>query len=299
MSADRAAAAGGGAGGRGRLGAFLRLMRFHRPIGILLLLWPTLWALWIAAGGVPDLHVLAVFVAGVVLMRAAGCVVNDLADRDFDRQVTRTRDRPLATGEIAPREALGLFAALVALAGGLVLTLDWPVVLMALVAVPVAATYPLAKRWTHLPQFHLGVAFSWGIPMAFVAQSGSLPRVAWLLALANLLWTVAYDTQYAMVDRPDDLKAGVKSTAVLFGHEDRLIIGIIQLMALLALVAVGTQAGLGTAYQAGLVAAAGLGLYQQWLIRARQPAACFRAFLNNNWLGAAVFAGIALDYALG
>lgn len=283
---------------RERLLQYLLLMRFHKPIGTLLLLWPTLWALWIAGEGRPEPRVLLVFVSGVVLMRAAGCVINDLADRDFDHRVLRTRDRPLATGKVSPKEALWLFFALVAAAGALVLSLSPLVVLLALVAVPVAATYPLMKRWTHLPQLHLGIAFSWGIPMAFAAQSGEIPPVAWVLVCANVLWTVAYDTLYAMVDRPYDLRIGVKSTAILFGEADRLIVGLLQGLTLAALLAAGMKAGLGGAYQTGLAVATGLAVYQQWLIRTREPGGCFQAFLNNNWLGFAVFAGMALDYAL-
>lgn len=278
--------------------AYLRLMRFHRPVGIFLLLWPTLWALWLAGEGRPAPWVVVVFVLGVVLMRAAGCVVNDLADRDFDPRVLRTRDRPLATGEVSAREAAWLCAALTLTAGALVLTQDPLAILLALAAVPIAATYPLMKRWTHLPQFHLGLAFSWGIPMAFAAQTGEVPMLAWVLLCANLLWTVAYDTMYAMVDRPYDIEIGVKSTAILFDDADRLIIGIIQLMALGALIAVGVRAGLGLLYYLGLAVAVGLGVYQQRLIRNREPEQCFRAFLNNNWLGLAVTVGLVLDYAL-
>ncbi len=281
---------------RARLGPYLRLMRFDRPIGILLLLWPTLWALWIAGGGHPDAHVAVVFLLGVVLMRAAGCVINDYADRDFDPHVARTRGRPLASGEVAPREALVLFVILCLLAFALVLTLDRFTVLLSFVGAFLAATYPFVKRYSHLPQIYLGAAFGWAVPMVFAAQGGGLPREAWLLFIATVLWATAYDTMYAMVDREDDLKIGVKSTAILFGDADRLIIGIIQLMFFVVLLIVGEHLAMGFWYYLGLGLAAGLALYQQYLIRRREPAGCFRAFLNNNWLGAVIFAGIALDF---
>jgi len=281
---------------RERLTEYARLMRLDRPIGILLLLWPTLWALWIAGQGRPDPLVLAVFVAGVVLMRSAGCVINDFADRHFDPHVARTRDRPIAAGRVSPREALILFAVLCLLAFGLVLLMNRLTILLSFVAVALAAVYPFTKRVTHLPQVVLGAAFGWAIPMAFAAQTGELPRIAWLLFLVNILWSVAYDTLYAMVDREDDLKIGVKSTAILFGEADRLVVGVLQLLVLLGLSLVGSLAGLGDFYAIGLLVAALLALYQQYLIRDRDPQRCFEAFLNNNWFGAAVFAGIALDY---
>lgn len=281
---------------RERLVEYARLMRLDRPIGILLLLWPTLWALWIAGQGRPDPLVLAVFVAGVVLMRSAGCVINDFADRHFDPHVARTRDRPIAAGRVSPREALILFAVLCLLAFGLVLLMNRLTILLSFVAVVLAAVYPFTKRITHLPQVVLGAAFGWAIPMAFAAQTGELPRIAWLLFVVNILWSVAYDTLYAMVDREDDLKIGVKSTAILFGEADRLVVGVLQLLVLLGLSLVGSLAGLGDFYAIGLLVAALLALYQQYLIRDRDPQRCFEAFLNNNWFGAAVFAGIALDY---
>jgi 4-hydroxybenzoate polyprenyltransferase len=271
-------------------------MRLHRPIGIFLLLWPALWALWIAGEGSPDPLVLFVFVAGVVLMRSAGCVINDYADRGFDPHVARTRERPIAAGQVTPREALLLFAALCLLALGLVLLMNSLTIWLSLVGALLAVTYPFMKRYTHLPQVYLGAAFGWAVPMAFAAQTGEVPRVAWLLFVATILWATAYDTMYGMVDREDDLKIGVKSTAILFGESDRLIIAIIQVVLLLALVLAGQAAGLGVYYYFGLLLATTLLVYQQYLIRERRPAACFKAFLNNNWFGAAVFGGIVLDY---
>lgn len=283
-------------GWRARLGPYLRLMRFDRPIGIMLLLWPTLWALWIASAGRPDGHVALVFLLGVVLMRAAGCVINDYADRDFDPHVARTRTRPLASGEVSPREALVLFVVLCLLAFALVLTLNRLTVLLSLVGALLAATYPFVKRYSHLPQIYLGAAFGWAVPMVFAAQTGTVPREAWLLFIATVLWATAYDTMYAMVDREDDLKIGVKSTAILFGDADRLIIGIIQAMFFAVLLILGRQLAMGFWYHLGLSFAAALAFYQQYLIRRREPSECLRAFLNNNWFGALIFAGIALDY---
>ncbi|RMD78897.1 MAG: 4-hydroxybenzoate octaprenyltransferase [Gammaproteobacteria bacterium] len=288
----------GARGWRERLRQYALLMRLHRPIGILLLLWPTLWALWIAGQGRPDPLVLAVFVAGVVLMRSAGCVINDYAGRGFDPHVARTRDRPLAAGRVSPREALALFAGLCLVAFLLVLQLNRLTVLLSFAALALAALYPFTKRVTHLPQLVLGLAFGWAIPMAFAAQTGAVPPVAWTLLLANVLWSTAYDTFYAMVDRPDDLRIGVRSTAILFGRLDRLMVGLCQAGFLALLALAGAQAGLAWPYGLGLAAAAGLMAYEQWLVRRREPAACFRAFLHNRWVGAAVFAGIALDYLL-
>jgi 4-hydroxybenzoate polyprenyltransferase len=279
-----------------RLLQYAYLMRLHRPIGTFLLLWPALWALWIAGEGSPDPLVLFVFVAGVVLMRSAGCVINDYADRDFDPHVARTRERPIAAGQVTPREALILFAVLCLLALGLVLLMNSLTIWLSLVGALLAVTYPFMKRYTQLPQVYLGAAFGWAVPMAFAAQTGEVPRVAWLLFVATILWATAYDTMYGMVDREDDLKIGVKSTAILFGESDRLIIAIIQAVLLLALVFAGQAAGLGVYYYFGLLLATALLVYQQYLIRERRPAACFKAFLNNNWFGAAVFGGIVLDY---
>ena len=279
-----------------RLMDYARLMRLHRPIGILLLLWPTLWALWIAGQGRPDLRVLAVFVLGVVLMRSAGCVINDYADRDFDPHVERTRARPIAAGRVNPREALVLFATLCLIAFALVLTLNRLTILLSFAGAFLAATYPFVKRFTHLPQFYLGAAFGWGIPMAFAAQTGGIPPVGWTLFAANVCWAVAYDTAYAMVDRDDDHKVGVKSTAILFGRHDRAMVFLFHVVTLSLLAYSGALAGLGLRYYAGLAAAFGFVLYQQHLMRDRTRDGCFRAFLNNNWFGAAVFAGLLLHY---
>jgi 4-hydroxybenzoate polyprenyltransferase len=281
---------------RGKFLDYLRLMRLHRPIGIWLLLWPTLWGLWFAAGGLPPLKLLVIFALGTVLMRSAGCVINDFADRGFDPHVARTRDRPIAAGRVTPDEALRLFVVLCLMAFGLVTQLDLATVLMSLPAVALVASYPYAKRFHSLPQAHLGLAFAWGIPMAFTATG---PPVPWLLCaelvLATVLWAVAYDTFYAMVDRDDDRRVGVKSSAILFGRHDRAITAALQ-AAVLALLAHAGH-GLGAAYFAGLGVAAALAGYQQWLIRDREPGRCFRAFLNNQWFGAAVFAGLAVALA--
>jgi len=279
-----------------RLSAYARLMRFHKPIGAFLLLWPTLWALWLACDGHPTPKLFVVFVAGVFLMRAAGCIINDFADRDFDPHVTRTRERPLATGEVSVTEALLLFALLALVAFGLVLTLDRLAVELAFVGLALAVSYPFMKRFTYLPQPYLGLAFGWGIPMAYAAATGSVPAEAWLLFIANILWATVYDTMYAMVDRSDDIRIGVKSTAILFGPLDRLIVGILQALLLGNLVLVGTRLGLNGAYYAGLIVALCFALYEQQLIRGRDPQRCFQAFINNNWFGAAVFAGILLNY---
>ncbi len=282
-----------------KLRQYAYLMRLHKPIGIFLLMWPTAWALWIAGEGYPDLLVVLVFAAGVLLMRSAGCVINDYADRDIDPHVARTRDRPIAAGRVTPKEALILCAVLCMVAFGLVLLMNSLTIWLSLAGGLLAATYPFMKRYTHLPQVFLGAAFGWAVPMAFAAQTGGVSKTAWLLFVATVLWATAYDTIYAMVDREDDLKIGVKSTAILFGDSDRLITGIIQVLFLVALVLAGQSAGLGGYYYFGLLLAAGLLLYQQYLIRDREPPACFQAFLNNNWVGAAVFGGIVLDYLAG
>ncbi len=279
-----------------KLKDYAQLMRLHRPIGILLLAWPTLWALWIAGEGNPGWHVLVVFVSGVVLMRSAGCVINDYADRGFDPHVARTRDRPVAAGRVSPREALALFAVLCLIAFALVLTLNRLTILLSFAGAFLAATYPFLKRYTHLPQFYLGAAFGWGIPMAFAAQTGGVPPLAWVLFAANVFWAVAYDTAYAMVDRVDDLKVGVKSTAILFGRYDRAMIFLFHIVTIALLAMVGTLAHLGLGYYAGLTVALGLAIYQQHLIRERERDGCFRAFLNNNWFGAAVFTGLMMSY---
>ncbi|WP_018233262.1 4-hydroxybenzoate octaprenyltransferase [Thioalkalivibrio thiocyanodenitrificans] len=282
-----------------RLKAYALLVRLHRPIGIYLLLWPALWALWVAAEGWPRPDVLLIFIAGVVLMRSAGCAINDYADRHIDPHVARTRERPIASGLVSPREALAVFVVLCLLAFVLVLFLNRLTILLSLVAVVLAGSYPFMKRLHHLPQVHLGAAFGWAVPMAFAAQTGEFPPpVAWLIFIAAVLWATVYDTFYAMADREDDLRLGVKSSAILFGEADRMITGILQLLLLWSLWLVGREAGLGLWYWLGLAVAAGSALYQQYLIVERRPAACFRAFLNNHWFGAAVFAGVFLDYLL-
>ena len=279
-----------------RLTQYWYLMRFHRPIGIFLLLWPALWALWIAGNGSPRPLVVAVFVAGVVIMRAAGCVINDYADRDFDPMVSRTQDRPIAAGKVSPTEALGLFAVLCLVAFCLVLQMNGMTILLSFVGVFLAASYPFMKRYTHLPQLYLGLAFGWAVPMVFAAQTETLPATAWLLYVATILWALGYDTMYAMVDRDDDLQIGVKSTAILFDDNDRLYIAVIQGLVLFTLYLVGRSASLGLVYDIGLLVAAGFAVYQQSLIFDRSRDGCFRAFLNNNWFGAVVFAGIVLHY---
>ncbi len=281
-----------------RLYEYVQLTRLNRPIGILLLLWPALWALWIAGAGKPDVLVLIVFILGTILMRSAGCVINDYADRDIDPLVKRTSGRPLAAGRVSEKEVLVLFIVLALIAFGLVLLLNWLTIALSFVGAGLAVSYPFMKRYTHLPQFYLGATFGWAIPMAFAAETGSVPFVAWILFTANIFWAVAYDTAYAMIDRDDDIKIGVKSTAILFGQYDRLMIAISHVIALLLLYWVGEQVGLGWWYQIGLVTAAGLAIYQQILIKDRDKAKCFRAFLDNNRFGMVVFAGLFLDYLL-
>ncbi len=283
----------------GRLREYSRLIRLDRPIGIWLLLAPALWALWFAADGMPDPRILAVFVAGVVLMRSAGCAINDWADRDFDARVERTKDRPLAAGRITPREALGVFMVLAGLAFALVLTLDALTIVLALPALALAVSYPFAKRYTHLPQFHLGAAFGFAVPMAFAAATANIPALAWVLFAATLSWAVAYDTLYAMADRPDDRRAGVKSTAILFGRYDLFWIGVFQIATLILLGVAGRMDGRGVWYAAGLVLSAASFVHQLWQARHRDPAACLRAFRANQWVGWSVFAGLAVDYAVG
>ena len=279
-----------------KLWPWIQLMRLDRPVGTLLLLWPTLWAVWIAGNGSPSVRTVIVFTLGVIVMRAAGCVINDFADRNIDGHVKRTEGRPLATGALSGRQALMLFAGLAAVAFVLVLFLNTFTILLSLGALALAVLYPFMKRYTHLPQVVLGAAFSWAIPMAFAAETNSVPAIAWLLYTANLLWTVAYDTEYAMVDRDDDLKIGVKSTAILFGEMDRLMIGALQGMALFALWLLGRQLSFGDFWLAGLAVAAGLFVYQHWLMRERSRDGCFQAFLNNQWVGLAVFVGLLADY---
>ena len=276
--------------------SYVRLLRLNRPIGIWLLLWPTLWALWIAAQGRPDPRVFLVLVIGTILVRSAGCVINDFADRNIDGHVRRTANRPLATGEVAPAEALILFAGLMLIALGLVLSMNRITLLFAVGGAALLVVYPFTKRFLSTPQFVLGLAFAWGVPMAFAAQLGEVPRVGWLLFLAAIIWVVVYDTQYAMADRVDDLKIGVRSTAVLFGDMDRVFIGGLQVLLFASLALAGRGASLSGWYYGGLAAAAVFAVYQQYLIRDRDVGNCFRAFLNNAWLGGAVFCGIALDY---
>lgn len=279
-----------------KLLAYHRLMRTDKPIGALLLLWPTLWALWVATPGLPPLWILAVFVAGVWLMRAAGCVVNDYADRKFDGHVKRTANRPLPSGAVTEKEARTLFVVLILISFLLVLTLNTMTILLSVAALALAWVYPFMKRYTHLPQVVLGAAFGWSIPMAFAAVSETVPLSCWLMFLANILWAVAYDTEYAMVDRDDDLKIGIKSTAILFGRQDKLIIGILQVAVLALMVAIGYLNGLNGVFYAAVVAAGGLFVYQQKLIANRDRDACFKAFLNNNYVGLVLFLGLAASY---
>ena len=283
---------------RERLSRYWLLVRGDRPIGWLLLLWPTWWALWVASGGVPKVWTLLVFSAGVWLTRAAGCVINDYADRWLDGSVERTRHRPLATGAVSPREALLLFAVLMLLALALVCTTNLLTVLLSGVGALLAASYPYLKRYTHLPQVYLGMAFGWGIPMAFAAVQGTVPPVAWVLYVANIFWATAYDTWYAMVDRDDDIRMGAKSTAILFGDLDRAAIAVLYMLMLLALLLAGRQAELRWPYGCGLGVAALLVAYEFLITRRRDRAGCFRAFLHNHWVGMAVFAGIAAHYLL-
>lgn len=279
-----------------KLLAFHRLMRTDKPIGALLLLWPTLWALWIAKSGVPPLSILVVFITGVWLMRAAGCVINDYADRKFDGHVKRTAYRPLPQGEVTEHEARLLFLVLVLFSFLLVLTLNTMTILLSIAALLLAWIYPFMKRYTHLPQVVLGAAFGWSIPMAFSAVSESLPLSCWLMFLANICWAVVYDTQYAMVDRDDDRKIGIKSTAILFAEHDRLIIGIFQITMLVLMSVIGWLNEMHGIYYGALCIAAGLFLWQQWLIYHRQRDNCFRAFLNNNYVGMVLFLGLAVSY---
>ncbi len=279
-----------------KLISYMQLMRLDRPIGILLLLWPTLSALWIAAEGVPDLSVLIVFVLGVIIMRSAGCVINDYADRDVDGLVRRTMNRPLVSGALEAKEALILFAGLGVVAFSLVLMLNTLTIWMSTVGLFLAATYPFMKRYTYLPQVYLGAAFGWAIPMAFAAQTGTVPAIAWLLFLANILWATAYDSFYAMADREDDLLAGIKSTAILFGDDDKVIIGILQLSFLAVMLLVGSQAEMSSVYYIGVLIALLLFVYQQKLVANRESARCLQAFLSNNWVGAVLFLGIAAHY---
>jgi len=284
---------------REKLDLYERLMRLDKPIGILLLLWPTFWALWLSAYGKPNWAVLWIFTLGTVLMRSAGCVINDLADRNFDPHVARTKDRPLACGQVSTREALLLFAALVLCSFCLILPLrSWAFFGWSAVALFLAASYPYTKRFLAIPQAYLGVAFGFGIPLAYVAQTGVIPPVAWCLLLANVFWAIAYDTEYAMVDRADDLKIGIKTSAITFGVFDVAAV-MLCYAATLALIAwVGFQMQRGLSFYAGLGVAAAIAVYHFTLIRQREPARCFKAFLHNNWIGASIFAGIVVDFLL-
>jgi len=283
---------------RDKLNVYLRLARMDRPIGTLLLLWPCLMALLLAADGMPDLKVLTIFIFGVVVMRACGCIINDYADRDLDAHVDRTKSRPLASGEVTGREALILFAVMGLFAFGLVLMLNPLVVQLSVVGIILTIIYPFTKRFTNMPQMFLGVVWSWSIPMAYAAQTGEVPAEAWWLFAANWCWTVAYDTMYAMVDREDDLKVGIKSTAILFGNYDRQIIGLFQLAALACFVTAGWAADRGLVYGLGIITFVGFSLYQQKLIHKRERAPCFKAFLNNNWAGLSLFIALGVDYLI-
>ncbi len=274
-----------------------KLMRIDKPVGVWLLLWPTLWALWLAGEGHPNQGLFVVFVVGVFIMRSAGCVLNDYVDRNIDPYVERTRNRPIASGAVAPTEALTLFVALGLIAIGLATMLNRPAQLLAIVAAGLTLAYPFIKRFVSIPQFILGAAFGWAVPMVFAAQTGTVPQLAWVVFGAALIWAIIYDTYYAMVDREDDRKLGVKSTALLFGDADLFVLGGLQLIMLLALVFVGLRAELGFWYYLSVAIAAGLMAYHQWLARDRQPAGCFAAFLHNHFIGLVLFIGIVLHYS--
>lgn len=275
---------------------YLLLIRLNRPIGIFLLLWPTLWGLWIASEGFPNTKILVVFLFGVFLMRSAGCILNDIIDKDFDKFVARTQNRPLASDKLSSIEAFIVAISLIFIAFLLVLTTNTLTVQLSFVAIILAGTYPFLKRHTYLPQFFLGLTFGWSIPMAFAATTNSIPKIAWLLLIANILWAVVYDTIYAMIDREDDLKIGIKSTAILFDDADRFIIGLIQSLVLIALIVIGQQASLNTIYYFSLIIGGCLFLYQLYLIRNRDQKKCMQAFLNNNWFGLVVFIGLFINY---
>jgi len=278
---------------------YLQLIRFDRPIGTYLLLWPTLWALWIASDGLPNLKILIIFILGVFLMRSAGCAINDYADRDFDADVARTELRPLATGAITPKEAIGVFVVLALISFILVLQLNWLTIGMSLLALALAASYPFMKRVHMLPQAHLGFTFGWSIPMAYTAVHNQLPDLSnWLIFFTAVIWTTAYDTMYGMADREDDIKLGLKSTAILFGDNDKIIVGIMQFIVAMMLTGIGLLESLGGFYYLGIALASVFFIYQQYLIRNRESVPCFHAFLNNNWFGLVVFAGLLLDYFL-
>jgi len=275
---------------------YLLLIRLNRPIGIFLLLWPTLWGLWIASEGFPNTKILVVFLFGIFLMRSAGCILNDIIDKDFDKFVARTQNRPLASDKLSSIEAFIVAISLIFIAFLLVLTTNTLTVQLSFVAIILAGTYPFLKRHTYLPQFFLGLTFGWSIPMAFAATTNSIPKIAWLLLIANILWAVVYDTIYAMIDREDDLKIGIKSTAILFDDADIFIIGLIQSLVLIALIVIGQQASLNTIYYFSLIIGGCLFLYQLYLIRNRDQKKCMQAFLNNNWFGLVVFIGLFINY---
>lgn len=280
-----------------KLKLYAELVRLNRPIGIYLLLWPTLWALWFAAQGIPDIKILFVFVLGVIFMRSAGCAINDYADRDIDKHVARTQNRPLTSGRITSKEVLGVFAVLVFISFLLVLQLNSRTLVLSVIAILLAASYPFMKRYHYFPQVHLGAAFAWAIPMAYSAITNHPPPIdAWLLFIAALLWTTAYDTQYGMVDREDDLKIGVKSTAILFAKYDNVINATLQVLTLILLSYVGILNNRGFIFYASILAASGFIIYQQSLTKKREPSKCLQAFLNNHWFGMVIFIGIALDY---
>ena len=282
-----------------KLTQYWRLMRAHRPIGTLLLLWPTLWALWLAADGTPPLNILIIFILGTFFMRSAGCVINDVADRHFDGHVARTKDRPLVAGWVSVREAITVFVILLTLSAVTVLPIITPLLAgLAVIAAFLAASYPFTKRFFAIPQGYLGIAFGFGIPMAFAAILSTVPAVAWWMLLANVFWAVAYDTEYAMVDRPDDLKIGIKTSAITFGRYDVAAVMACYGLTLAILAGVGFAMGLGWSYWLGLLAAAGIAIYHYGLIKDRDTGRCFAAFMHNNWFGAAIFAGIALDTLL-
>ena len=281
-----------------KLPVYARLMRLHKPIGTLLLLWPLMWALWISAGGMPRIEVLIVFLLGTVFMRSAGCVINDFADRHFDAHVERTANRPLATGEAHPAEAIILFFVLLLASALLVFTQNLLTIKLAFVGAVLAIVYPFMKRYTYFPQVYLGAAFGWAVPMSFAAESNSLPPICWLVFASAVIWALIYDTQYAMVDREDDLKIGIKSTAILFGDLDYKVIFAFQILMLINLFSIGSDLELSYPYWVAVLGCAVLAIHQHRLVRTRVPANCFRAFVSNNWYGAIVFAGIALSFAI-
>lgn len=281
-----------------RLTTYTQLMRLDKPIGILLLLWPMLWGLWFAARGFPDLHILAIFVMGTILMRSAGCVINDYADRKIDPHVERTKNRPMAAGKVSSKEALLLAAGLSLIAFILILPLNLLTIVLSVPALFLAASYPFTKRFFAMPQAYLGIAFSFGIPMAYAAQTDSLPSIIWVLMLANLFWVIAYDTAYAIVDKPDDLKIGIRTSAITFGRFDVMGVMICHTFFIAIMITIGQWQQMGMAYYTGLVVAVGLMLYQYTLIRNRDRTLCFKAFLHNNWVGMVVFIGIALDFLI-